>query len=291
LEDLGLRNIAVLGASSSMFQALLAQPEFVQPGDVLHLYSRTRILTSTPTSVPKIATYDLSEFVDSRLEFDEIHNFIGTGDPRIFPDELRKLSVVSLHWDSVATNMLRYGQAGKYFSISSGVASDLYESLEVNLYRDLKVELEKRHESASLPTVDIRVFGFADSKSKFFRGSLVGDIRAAMTNQTPMITDASDPIRDYCGAQELASLIAAIRMNDDAFGVSELHSLKPVSKSELLSFLSSSGIISISKSTGTLHTSTGSKPTYVPNDNNNLWGYKPTRDSLQVVCSALELVN
>ena len=279
----------MLGASSSMFQSLLARPEFVQPGDVLHLYSRRRILAPTPMGVPKIATYALMDFAEASLEFDEIHNFIGTGDPRISRDELRRLSVSSLQWDSVATDRLRQGQAGKYFSISSGVASDSYGSLEVNLYRDLKVELEKRHEASSLPIVDIRVFGFADSKSKFFGGSLVGDIRAAMTSQRPMITDASDPIRDYCGAQELASLIAAIRANDQAVGISELHSLKPVSKRELLSFLSSSGIISISKSTGILSTSTGSKPTYVPNDYKNLWGYKPTRSSFQVVCSALEL--
>jgi hypothetical protein len=82
-------------------------------------------------------------------------------------------------------------------------------------------------------------------------------------------------------------LIAALRKNEDSRGVSELHSLAPVTKSELLDFLTKSELLSVSRSKEPLKTSTGPKPKYVPRNFENSFGYTPERNSLEVVCSAL----
>jgi len=270
-----------------MFGALLVDNSFVSDDDFFHLFSRGQSGETGGEMMKQTSSHPLSEFAGSQIEFDEIFNFIGTGNPQVSLSHLRLLRDASIHWDSIASRMLENEQAKKYFSMSSGIADEVYSSLTSNQYRDLKVELERRHGATSLPISDIRIFGFADVNGKLFPGSLVGDIGLAISRREPLVTDTSDPVRDYCGAQELSSLLAALRKNEDSRGVSELHSLAPVTKTELLDFLTKSELLSVSRSKDPLKTSTGLKPKYIPRNFENLSGYTPTRNSLEVVCSAL----
>ena len=290
MEDLGLRRIAVLGATSSIFKALLADKSFVNEDDYFDLFSRHETPETVIEVKAQIFTHPLSEFAASQVEFDEIFNFIGTGNPQISNIDLGLLQEASLYWDSIALKMLEKKQAKRYFSMSSGIADEIYDSGAANPYRDLKVEIEKRHGDANLPICDIRIFGFADARGRFFPGSLVGDIRHAISSRKPLVTDSSDPLRDYCGAKEMASLLSALRTNDVFRGISELHSLEPVRKMELLDLLGQLGLLSVSRSAEALITSTGPKPEYAPRNIDNVIGYKPERKSIEVVCSALGVV-
>jgi len=282
-------DIAVLGASSSIFQSLLAQRNFVRSTDKFHLFTRRPEDLAEPMGEGQFFLKSLDDFKTEAMHFEEIFNFIGTGNPSLGREHLVDLGKASLRWDFEISRMLKRGQARRYYSMSSGIAAPAYENKSENIYRDIKLELERRHQEDSMAISDIRIYGFADSSGKFFPGSLVGDLSLALASRSVFETDTEDVVRDYCGGEELVLLLTALRNNEESKGISELYSLSPVSKNQLLETLMGAGLLAISVSASGPAPISGRKLNYVPAKTENCVGYSPRRSSLEVVLSALEV--
>lgn len=282
LESLGRLRAAVLGSSSSIFRSL--RPYWNLLGfESTDLFSRTATLG--PDGHPR--TRSLSEFSGSRDRFDAVFNFVGTGNPLLDMDQFSILANSCVDLDSTALEKLRDGSVARYFSMSSGVAGAGDPENFHSSYANLKAHLEKRHRESGLPIVDVRIFGYSDIGGTFFPGSLVGDLYFALRSEGQFKTDASDPVRDYCGSDELASLLSCAISDAQFVGVLELFSTLPVSKMQLLEAIGRDSLTVVWMKSLKEKNLTGEKSIYQPSSRVSPIGYVPKRSSLEVVLAAL----
>ena len=250
-------NIAVFGAGSQIAQDWINNIIHLSEFNV-DLYTRNNELIILKNSAYrnsnnfKYLSYDL--FADSN-KYNLIINFVGIANPKLAAEMNKQVAHISEHYDLLALNYLQKNKHCRYIFISSGASfgnifSEPVTNKSISSFSDQasepsdwygwsKFQAEKRHrEKIDLPIVDLRIFSYFSSNQQLESSLLMSNILKSIHEKKLLITNQTNPIRDYIGPQEFGKMIAGILKNPPINAVVDFFSLAPVSKFALLDAIS-----------------------------------------------------
>jgi len=296
--------IAILGATSQIAKDLILS--FAAHGSYeLELFSRrTAAVTEWLHAAGWAGQYPALSFddFDNRRKYDAILNFVGVGNPVQAVAMGASIFDVTLQYDQLALNYLRYHPECRYIFLSSGAAygsnfaqpvdGNSVASVSINhlqpqdWYAAAKLHAECRHRSLpSLPIVDIRVFNYfshtLDMSSRFF----ITDVMRAIQSRMTLQTSADNIVRDYIGPTDFYHLISKILTSGPINDVVDCYTQAPVEKVRLLNTMSEQFGLRYEFSTAPAGVNaTGLKLNYFSkNRRAEIFGYKPLRNSLETI--------
>lgn len=296
-----MSKIAIIGATSHIAKGLIYS--FLNnTDDILFLFARNvtgvyGFLESYALISDKYQVFTFDEFKDN--QYDVIINCIGIADPRKLRDAGSNIISLSETFDNMILDYLKNHEDTFYINFSSGavygtafdkpVDYDSLAEIQINnissndYYRLAKLYSEAKHRSLKeFHIVDLRVFSyfsrFIDLKSSF----LMTDIIRAIINETELLINEVDIVRDYIYPKDLFKLIKLV-VKKSFNGVLDCYSAAPVRKYELLdTFNKEFGLrYQISKSAKVIETTGNKNVYYSMNRKAEEFGYKPEKDSIE----------
>jgi nucleoside-diphosphate-sugar epimerase len=238
--------------------------------------------------------------------FDLVINAIGAGDPARVRAMGTSILDVTQAWDKRI--LATMGERGRYVFLSSGaIYGGVFEraveegamlSLPVNRLGEVlpyvvaKLYAEARHRYArDRRILDIRVFGFADACIPLSGSFFLSDLARCVARREPLVTSPDDMIRDYAGARELATLVAAWEASGAPNRALDVYTLAPVGKRELLDLAAQRYGLQIRYEDGGRRSPTGDKFVYASTFHGAAaLGYAPQRAALDIVRETLDAV-
>jgi nucleoside-diphosphate-sugar epimerase len=137
--------------------------------------------------------------------------------------------------------------------------------------------------------LDVRVFGYADVTLPLDGGFFLSDLARSIVTRQPLLTTPEDMMRDYAGAEELATLIQCWEKASAPNTVLDLYTKMPVSKFDLLEIARSRYALEIQIQAEVTPSPTGLKPVYASrNHAASTMGYSPRRSAVEVVIDFLD---
>lgn len=295
--------IAIIGATGYIGRSL-ARTFSANDHDPLVLFARDPDALRAEQWPAQVAIKPLTEF--TAAPFDLVINAIGAGDPARVRAMGPEIVDVTETWDRRILETMT--DAARYVFLSSGaVYGDVFNSpperrtshaLPLGNESDLppyvvgKLAAEARHRAnADRRILDLRVFGYADNSISLAGKFFLADLARSVATGCDLVTSPTDMIRDYAGAAELHQLIHCWLKAGAANQPLDVYTLAPVSKLALLEKASARFKFSVKYSDQVAASPTGNKAIYASSWHaTESLGYRPARDSMQVVMEMLEYI-
>ena len=304
--------IAVLGATSQIAKDLILSFS-TKEDHHLHLFARrSDCVKKWLDNVGLGERYLVDEFGGFGPQaFDAIINFVGVGNPAQTAAMGASIYDVTLQYDELALNYLRYHPDCRYVFLSSGAAYgscfnspvdagskgtiDINNLQPQDWYGVAKLYAECRHRAhPELPIIDIRVFNYFSRTQDMNARFLITDIVRAIRDKTVLKTSADYMMRDFIGPSDFYQLIKAILTSPANNDVLDCYSKAPIDKPTLLTAMQDRfGLkYEISKTNASVN-ATGSKSHYFSlNNKAKNYGYQPALSSIEsILIEAESLIN
>lgn len=283
--------IAVLGATGQIGRCLVAY--FSKTSDVV-VFGRS--------SGQSYDTFMMGHY-------DLVINAVGYGDIKHFTDTCQldgSIYDISDRYDRMVLAYLEVHPDTVYVHLSSGAVygADFYEpanectfaTLDVNhmsyrsAYQVSKLYAEARHRLLSgLRIWDIRIFGFVSPYQDLGSSLLFSQIMCAIRDQTQLVVDHHDMLRDYIHPDDLGRLVSAVFQSDCRNGVVDAMSASPISKLDLLAACESKYGLRYRVEEKKMDVVTGLKPMYYSMYRASELDWAPRYTSLESVKNAIGL--
>lgn len=294
-------NIAILGATSQIAKDLISSFSDEDKNKVLYLFTRQpdklKSWMHEKNINNKYLAIDYGSF--NERKYDAIINFVGIGDPKMAIDMGPLIFDITLEYDQIALDYLRFNPHCKYIFLSSGaVYGDVFnepaneetrasiainELQSSNWYLIAKLHAEARHRALKdFPIVDIRVFNYFSHTQCMSARFLMTDIISAIKNKKSLEVSQKNIFRDYIGPRDFYQLITLILEAPKSNISFDCYSNGPIDKISLLGEMHKNfGLVYIfSDSEGV--NATGEKTHYYStNFKARTIGYAPKNTSLE----------
>ncbi len=300
-------NVAILGSTSHIAKGLINN--FLQREDVcLHLYTRSPenllsffdIIGKSPSKCCVIHD-NYEDF--TKCFYDVIINCVGVGTAGKLRGDYSRYFTVTEEYDNLAIGYVRdMCPDTLYISFSSGAVygRELAASAEENTtysirvnhiathdyYAIARLNAEAKHRAFThLNIVDLRVFSYFSRFIDLTDGYFITDAINCILNKETLVTDAVNIVRDYVHPEDLFSIIRKCMDTGKINAALDVTSARPVSKKEILEYLSQEYGLQYEIGQSVSNTSaTGSKNIYCSNYNNaSSIGYKPAFSSMDAI--------
>lgn len=304
---MGKTSIAILGATSHIAKGLI--DNFLQREDVcLHLYTRSpdnvlSFLDVIGKSREKSCVIHDSYGDFVKCYYDVIINCVGVGTASKLRGNYSRYFTVTEEYDNLAIGYARdICPDTLYISFSSGavygreLASAAEEntahSIRVNhicshdYYAIARLNAEAKHRAFThLNIVDLRLFSYFSRFIDLTDGYFITDAINCILNKKILTTDAVNIVRDYVHPQDLFSIIKKCMDIGKINAALDVISVRPVTKNEILDYLSQEYGLKYEISHSVSSTSaTGAKNIYCSAYNKALEiGYKPKFSSMDTI--------
>jgi nucleoside-diphosphate-sugar epimerase len=294
--------IAILGATSQIARDLIISFSETRKHE-LFLFARR------PDAVEGwLATGGLDEWCHamdgftgfSRLKFDAVINFVGTGNPAQIMSLGSDIFDITLHFDEMVLSYLRTHPACRYLFLSSGSAYGskfdepatgttpavvpLNQLAPSDWYGVAKLHAECRHRAhPELSICDIRVFNYFSRSQDIAARFLISDILRAILEKTTLQTSPDLIVRDYLHPSDFHRLVNSLLSAAPSNTPVDCYSLAPVNKHTLLSAMQDRfGLHYDISGVSAGVNATGSKPYYYSQNRRAAdFGYQPAWTSLE----------
>jgi len=245
--------VAILGATSHIAKGLISNFMKKESYD-LFLYARntqkiSAFMDSLGFSDFK-SIYEFDKF--GKEDFDTVINCVGNGTPKGVEAAGKSYIFTAEKFDNMAIEKIGLRSGRRYINFSSGAVYGKYFSEPVNqdsvnqikvnflgdddFYSIAKLNSEMKHRILShLPIIDIRVFSYFSRYIDLNSGFLMSDIVKCIINKEVLQTSAMDIERDYSISEELFRLVECCLISQELNTALDVKTIKPVSKSEILS--------------------------------------------------------
>ncbi|NVN89009.1 MAG: NAD(P)-dependent oxidoreductase [Desulfuromonadales bacterium] len=306
--------VVILGATSHIAKGLIDR--FLQRGgQQLCLFSRSpdnvrQFLESIGQVQAEGVTIcgDYRDFSDGC--YDVIINSIGVETRNSHNCDFTRYFTVTEEFDNLSINYLKnHNPNALYISFSSGAVygrgfSEPVDEFSRNClpvnqlqpedyYGIVRIHAEAKHRAhPDLRIIDLRIFSYFSRYINLTDGYFITDVMEAILNDTLLITDSNNIVRDYLHPDDLFSMIVrciqAGRINQ-AFDVS---SISPVSKREILEYFTSEyGLRYESRRSSFNASATGAKTNYYSTCKQaTRIGYMPRHSSMDSLKLESELI-
>lgn len=300
-------NIAILGATSHIAKGLIYRI-LTGGNDHLYLFARSgdkvqEFLRANGTSHEDHFTVFAGFSAFPSFSYDVIINCIGVETRNKHNCDFTRYFSVTEQFDNLAINYLKaMNPDALYISFSSGavygkgfsapVDDAAFNRLQINhiaqedYYSIVRINAEAKHRAhCNLKIVDLRVFSYFSRFINLSDGYFITDVIQAILNDTVLITDDTNIVRDYLHPDDLLAMIHccvnAWRLNR-AFDV---NSARPVSKQEILDYFTREyGLRYEFRHVLETSSATGTKANYYStNIDSSLIGYMPRYSSLETL--------
>lgn len=300
------RSVGLLGATGHVGKVLAAG---LSAEYALTLYARRpEIALAFARSLGLAATVaPLAALGDG--EHEALINCIGVGDPAAVSAEPARVYEVTCAADKLALDYLAQHPSCRLVNFSSGAAycsafeepasDSTVAALAAGALRPdqhyglAKLASEGRHRAlSSLAIIDLRLFSLfsrhIDSSGSF----LMNDVLHCVRDATPLVTGASDHVRDYIAPSDLCALVAACLESERVNDAFDVYSAAPVSKFELLAAFGERFRLGYTvDDSRTSASATGSKPAYFSLSRKaSALGYAPVKTSLESLFEESEVL-
>lgn len=296
--------IAIIGATGYIGRSL-ARTFAVNDHDPLVLFARDPNALRPEEWPAHVAIKPLAEF--TAAPFGLVINAIGAGDPARVRAMGSEILDVTQTWDRRVLETMT--DVAHYVFLSSGaVYGDVFNSPperraidplptghenDTPPYVTGKLAAEARHRANTDRSIlDLRVFGYADNSISLTGKFFLADLARSVATGGDMVTSPDDMIRDYAGAAELHQLIHCWLKAGASNQPLDIYTLAPVSKFALLDEAAARFKFAVKYSDKVAASPTGHKAIYASGWHAaDALGYKPTRNSMQVVMGMLEHIH
>ena len=303
--------IAILGATSQIARDLVVSFATNGGHDLTLFARRPEAVVQWLEVVGLGGRYAVADFsvFDPDQHFDVILNFVGVGNPALAVAMGASILDVTLKYDELVLNYLRYHPDCRYLFLSSGAVygSNFEQPVDENSkatiainhlksqdwYAIAKLYAECRHRSlAHLPIVDIRVFNYFSHTQDMEARFLITDIVRAIRNKTVLKISCDYMVRDYIGPDNFYQLVNAILTSSATNDVVDCYSKEPIDKHTLLTELQANfGLQYEFVQTATGINATGNKPYYYSTNKRAAnFGYVSTLNSLMIIHNELKYI-
>ncbi|MEI6826590.1 MAG: NAD(P)-dependent oxidoreductase [Desulfuromonadales bacterium] len=278
-------NIVIMGATSHIAKGLI--DKFVQKGEHnLYLFSRSgeavqKFLDSISKSDTGSITICDDYLTFTSFSYDVIINCIGVETRNKHNCDFTRYFSVTEEYDNFAINYLRnLNSNALYISFSSGAVygrgfttpAEEYSMncLQVNrilpedYYGIVRIHAEAKHRAhPDLRIIDLRIFSYFSRYINLSDGYFITDVMEAILNDTELLTDDTNIVRDYLHPEDLFSMIDACIHAGRINRAFDVNSTSPVSKQEILQFFAAEyGLRYESKPFARSASATGAKTNY-----------------------------
>ena len=249
-------NIAILGANSQIAKDLISSFSDEDKNKVLYLFTRQpdklKSWMHEKNINNKYLATDYGSF--SERKYDAIINFVGIGDPKMAIDVGPLIFDITLEYDRMALDYLKFNPHCKYIFLSSGaVYGDVFnepaneetrasiainELQSSNWYSIAKLHAEARHRALKdFCIVDIRVFNYVSCAMKMESRFLLTDIVRSIYEKNVLKISKENVVRDYLGASDFSQLIRLILESSSLNMSIDCYSKAPIDKKTILDIM------------------------------------------------------
>jgi len=246
-------NIAILGATSQIAKDLISSFSDEDRNKVLYLFTRQpdklKIWMHEKNINKKYLAIDYGSF--NERKYDAIINFVGIGDPKIAIDMGPLIFDITLEYDQIALDYLKFNPHCKYIFLSSGaVYGDVFnepanektrasiainELQSSNWYLIAKLHAEARHRALNdFFIVDIRVFNYFSCAMNMEARFLITDIVRSIYEKNLLQISKDNVVRDDLGASDFSQLISLILESSLLNTSIDCYSKAPIDKKTIL---------------------------------------------------------
>ncbi|WP_336636201.1 NAD(P)-dependent oxidoreductase [Lysinibacillus fusiformis] len=297
------KKVAILGATSHVAKNLIYYFSvdyvhmvlFARDFNHLRSFINLNISTSSKITVEKFENFSLGEY-------DVIINCVGIGNPEILKKMGGEILILTEKFDNLILDYLYNNSDTLYINFSSGAAygtdftnpADENKGAMINInnissadyYTVSKINSEAKHRGLSeLNIVDLRIFGFY---SRFINEDMpyfLNEVFNSLKNKKKFITTDFDFKRDFIHPSDLVRMVQNVMKIKNINTTYDVYSLQPISKWDLLNYLSKRYYLEVEIEHGTIPNSvTGIKSNYYSISKlAEEIGYQPNYSSLDAV--------
>ncbi len=198
--------------------------------------------------------HDYTNF--ENFDYDVIINCVGISEPTKIMSDGNLLLKLTENYDNMVLEYLEKNTSTLYINISSGavygedfttaVNDKSIAKIDINhlhqgiFYSIAKINSEAKHRSLDdLNIIDLRVFAFfsrfMNLDSKFFLGQII----SALKRNRVFLTDKNNFFRDFVHPKDFFTLLKLCMRQKSVNDVFDVYSKKPISKFEILDYMSS----------------------------------------------------
>lgn len=300
-------NVAITGATSHIAKGLIDR--FLhRREDRLYLFTRSadkvgRFLDAIGRPGDGNCTVCTDYGAFSSFSYDAVINCVGVETRTKDKCDYTRYFSVTEEFDNLAVGYLKnVNPDALYISFSSGavygkgfetpVGEDSVNTVSVNTvapedyYGIARINAEAKHRAhGNLRIVDLRVFSYFSRYITLTDGYFITDLLEAILNDTVLITDTTDIVRDYLHPEDLFSMIRLCMYAGKMNQAIDVTSSRPVSKQEILDYFSAAYGLKYERWRFTESASaTGAKANYYSTCNRaSRIGYVPQFNSLDTL--------
>jgi nucleoside-diphosphate-sugar epimerase len=304
--------IAILGATSQIAKDIIISCANDNCNHDLVLFARKPDLMSkwllTVNLNNRYRAHNFSVFNEND-KFDAIINFVGIcNSTKVIEAGVLALDITQ-KYDDMALSYIKENPSCKYIFISSGAVygSNFNKPVEKNTmttfsvnslkpqdwYGVAKFYAECKHRALSnLSIVDVRIFSYFSHTQNITSGFLITDIVHSIKKRKTLKVSSKNIVRDYIGPSEIYQIISLVLKFKKSNKAIDCYTKLPIDKITLLKEVSSRFKLKyelIDSNVGI--NATGLKSNYFSKNNSaELYGYKPSRTSLEVVLSEVDII-
>jgi nucleoside-diphosphate-sugar epimerase len=251
---------AILGSSSHIAKNIIVYLLKRGAGDI-HLFTRSVdsvssfLVDADNPCETSVFVHDGYANFNSR-PYDVIINCVGVGTLQKLHFDFSQYFTVGEEFDNLVINhLLTVCPSALYICFSSGsvygrdhagpVDENTCNSISVNhvmredYYGITRLYAEAKHRALQeLNIVDLRIFSFFSRYIDLTDGYFITEILAAILNDTTLITDNSDMVRDYLHPEDLMAMIETCLKTGRINAAYDVVSVWPASKADILELFS-----------------------------------------------------
>jgi nucleoside-diphosphate-sugar epimerase len=298
-------NIAIMGATSHIAKGLIEK--FLRNGvHHLYLFSRSsgnvqQFLDAIGRSGGENHTVCSDYQAFSTLSYDVIINCIGVETRNKHNCDFTRYFSVTEEFDNLAISYLMNRNSNAlYISFSSGAVygkgfskpADEFSMncLPVNqivpedYYAIVRINAESKHRAhPNLRIIDLRIFSYFSRYINLSDGYFITDVMESIRNNTLLVTDSTNIVRDYLHPEDLFAMIVTCIHAGRINRALDVNSSRPVSKQEILEYFQSEyGLKYESRHFSQNASATGAKNNYYSTCNRaSQIGYTPSYSSME----------
>lgn len=294
--------IAIIGATSRIASDFIKIA--INELDLeIDLYSRKSLRYKYKNTKLKNKIYSYKDFINTKIKYNAILNFIGLGNPKSIQLAGSKIIEINNQFDDLVINYLKKNPKCCYVYISSGaVHGTLFENpindnaksifpvnqLEnENWYGIAKFISEIKHRMMKdLFIVDIRIYNYFSSSYDINDRFLITDIIRSINNRVTLRVSNENIKRDFIGPNEIFQLISKIIKSKKQNVAIDCYSRSPVNKFNILNEFKKKFNLEYSiENNNNIVESTGKKLNYysISKKANKIFGYKPKNTSIEIL--------
>jgi nucleoside-diphosphate-sugar epimerase len=239
-------------------------------------------------------------------KYDAIINFVGVGDPGKASSLGSSILEITYQYDDLILSYIKKYPTCKYIFLSSGAVYGAnfegpidecsYSKIELNSknisdwYSMAKLYSEFRHRAhQDLSIVDLRIFNYFSSTQNMNSRFLIAEIYRSIRDGIKIKTSSSNIVRDYLSQKDFCNLVLTFLKVPFLNGAIDCYTKSPINKFKLLESLKESyGLEYEILPNSLLFSSSEKKCYYSLNRSAKLYGYEPSKNSLENILESFD---